>query len=133
MKYRKKPVMIEAFRLGIDCIPDWFMEKAVVGDAHIYGEPPKAKVKTLEGTMIANYGDFIIKGIQGEIYPCKPDIFYATYEKIEEPENRVGIISTANHLIRLLTECKDQNFVDAVLMAVMCGDTIPLELEGKKR
>ena len=81
MKYRKKPVVIEAFRLGIDCIPDWFMEKAVVGDAHIYGEPPEAKIKTLEGVMTANYGDFIIKGVKGEVYPCKSDIFYATYEE----------------------------------------------------
>ena len=84
MKYRKKPVVIESFRLGIDCIPDWFMEKAVVGDAHIYGEPIKAKVKTLEGVMTANFGDFIIKGVKGEIYPCKADIFYATYEKCED-------------------------------------------------
>ncbi|MCM3704056.1 hypothetical protein M3216_32435, partial [Paenibacillus macerans] len=42
------------------------------------------QIKTLEGVMQANSGDYIIKGVQGEIYPCKPDIFEATYEKVEE-------------------------------------------------
>ena len=86
MKYIKKPVEIEAFRIGIDCIPDWFMERTVCGDAHIYGEPAQAKIKTLEGVMTANFGDFIIRGVKGEIYPCKADIFYATYEKSEDAE-----------------------------------------------
>lgn len=83
MKYRKKPVVIEAFRLGIECIPDWFMKKVVDGEIHIYGEPAEADIKTLEGVMHANFGDFIIKGIKGELYPCKADIFYATYEESE--------------------------------------------------
>lgn len=82
-KYRKKPVEIEAFRLGIDCIPDWCMKKVVDGEIHIYGEPDEADIKTLEGVMHANFGDFIIKGIKGELYPCKEDIFYATYEESE--------------------------------------------------
>ena len=84
MKYRKKPVVIEAFRLDIDCIPDWFMQKLVNGEAHVYGE--QADIKTLEGVMHANFGDFIIKGVKGEIYPCKADIFYATYEESEDTE-----------------------------------------------
>ena len=42
------------------------------------------KIKTLEGDMIASEGDYIIKGISGEFYPCKPDIFKATYEEVEE-------------------------------------------------
>jgi len=44
------------------------------------------EIKTLEGTMKANFGDYIIKGVQGEFYPRKPDIFEQTYEKVEENE-----------------------------------------------
>lgn len=44
------------------------------------------KIITLEGTMTANIGDYIIKGVSGEFYPCKPDIFHKTYEKVEEEE-----------------------------------------------
>lgn len=84
MKYRKKPVVIEAFRLGFECIPEWFMQKLVNGEAHLYGE--QAEITTLEGVMSANFGDFIIKGVKGEVYPCKPDIFYATYEESEDTE-----------------------------------------------
>lgn len=84
MKYRKKPVVIEAFRLGVECFPDWFMQKLVNREAHVYGE--QAEIITLEGVMSANFGDFIIKGVNGEIYPCKADIFYATYEESEDTE-----------------------------------------------
>lgn len=82
MSYRKKPVVIEAFRLGFECIPDWFMQKLVNREAHVYGE--EAEIITLEGVMHANFGDFIIKGVKGEIYPCKADIFYSTYEEDTE-------------------------------------------------
>lgn len=89
MKYRKKPVVIEAFRLGIDNIPDWFMDKVTSNDVVLHGtssgfehhDDTNADIKTLEGVMHANFGDFIIKGVKGEIYPCKPDIFYVTYEE----------------------------------------------------
>ena len=86
MMYRKKPVEVEAFRMGIDEIPDWFMDKVTsntiklsrnVNETYCY-------IKTLEGTMKADYGDYIIQGINGEIYPCKPDIFEKTYERVEE-------------------------------------------------
>lgn len=85
MKYRKKPVEVEAFRLGIDFIPDWFMDKVTNNDILLMinsvGDIRCASIKTLEGTMTANFGDFIIKGVKGEIYPCKADIFYSTYEE----------------------------------------------------
>lgn len=88
MKYRKKPVVIEAFRLGIDYIPDWFMDKVSSNDIILHGTHSglltNADIKTLEGVMHANFGDFVIKGVKGEVYPCKPDIFYATYEEINE-------------------------------------------------
>ena len=87
-RYRKKPVVIEAFKLGHDCIPDWFMTRVSYGDVTLYlegGKPPVngyADIKTLEGVMRANCGDYVICGISGEIYPCKADIFDMTYEKV---------------------------------------------------
>ena len=86
MKYRKKPVVIEAFRIGIDYIPDWFMDNVTDRKITLHSSPEgtTADIETLEGIMHANYGDFIIKGVAGEIYPCKPDIFMETYEAVEE-------------------------------------------------
>ena len=86
MKYRKKPVEIEAFRLGRDCLPDWFMDEItknnIVTMFNYSSDTIEADIKTLEGTMHADNGDYIIKGVRGEIYPCKPDIFEMTYERI---------------------------------------------------
>jgi hypothetical protein len=91
-KYRKKPVVIEAFRMGMDARPDWFQDKVSSNDivtlSDDVDEGPFSfrktycDIKTLEGTMRGDYGDFIIKGVQGEIYPCKPDIFAKTYEAV---------------------------------------------------
>lgn len=82
MYYRKKPVVIEAIQWtgeNIKEISDF------MGVSHISYELPSNKLSiiTLEGTMIAKKGDFIIKGVEGEVYPCKPDIFAKTYEKID--------------------------------------------------
>lgn len=91
MKYKKKPVVIEAFQLNDRGLigEDWFWD-AVSNNkiiTHSFGkyEPNKAwcEIKTLEGTMTAEPGDFIIQGVEGEIYPCKPDIFHKTYEVAE--------------------------------------------------
>ena len=76
MKYRKKPVVIEAFRYGHDKLPIWFDKTMICGT--------KVFIDTLEGRMVGNYGDYIIKGVNGEIYPCKPDIFEKTYERVED-------------------------------------------------
>ena len=76
MKYRKKPVVIEATQ--------WFKH----GDhPMVEFNSPDSKtgwIATLEGGHIVSPGDYIIKGVKGEHYPCKPDIFHATYEKVEE-------------------------------------------------
>lgn len=94
-KYRKKPVVIEAVQwIGENHRDMWdfltgktdeYMRSE--GD-NFYIDRAKVEgglvIKTLEGEHIANMGDYIIKGIQGEFYPCKPDIFEATYEKVEE-------------------------------------------------
>ncbi len=62
IKYRKKPIIVEAYQ----------------ADEEI-------SIETLEGTMKAEKGDYIIRGIKGELYPCREDIFYETYEKMEKP------------------------------------------------
>lgn len=86
MKYRKKPVVIEAFRLGEEW-PDWWADAVSANrvtthnnDGRYRGGPDYALIKTLEGTMRAEFNDWIIRGVKGEIYPCKPDIFEATYD-----------------------------------------------------
>lgn len=82
MKYRKKPVVIEAVRYMLENLPDWFMDK-VTDNTIITHADGTCIVKTLEGDHLANFGDYIIKGVHGEVYPCKPDIFEETYEKVE--------------------------------------------------
>ena len=82
MKYRKKPVEIEAFQFGKDDFPPWFTQE--IYEDNVVLKDKSAYIKTLEGTMIANSGDFIIKGVKGEIYPCKADIFEQTYEKVDQ-------------------------------------------------
>ena len=84
-KYRKKPVTIEAMQLTRHnaCeIAEWGGENVFV--VYIVGErfdhEKAINIRTLEGVMEADPGDYIIKGVQGEFYPCKPDIFAATYE-----------------------------------------------------
>lgn len=90
MKYRKKPVVIVAHQIGADGWPDEIWQgvnenkiilhldrrhKEVVG--HV-------EIQTLEGVMRGEIGDWIIRGVKGEFYPCKPEIFAATYEAVEE-------------------------------------------------
>lgn len=84
--YRKKPVQIEAFQLGNDYDFDCWIIGWCGGRAVGEEEGPNAMVAidTLEGTMIANTGDYIICGINGEFYPCKPDIFEASYENVND-------------------------------------------------
>jgi len=78
MKFRKKPIVIEAFRYNVDPRPDWFQDK--VSDLTILTTESFCRIQTLEGLMTGDKGDYIIQGIQGEIYPCKPSIFEASYE-----------------------------------------------------
>lgn len=98
MKYRKKPVIVEAFRLGVDPIPLWFDELKNKGEVILCnafdgrGDPLAcmelfARILTLEGVMTASEGDYIILGVHGEGYPCKPDIFEQAYERVEEEED----------------------------------------------
>lgn len=90
-KYRKKPVVIEAvlwsgkntdevkeFTQGKARYREWFQHNESGVDKD------KLEIATLEGVITASIGDYIIKGVQGEFYPCKPDIFEATYEVVNE-------------------------------------------------
>jgi hypothetical protein len=92
MKYRKKPVVIDAVLWTGDNLKEVISFSTLHQSAskwtwEEYEEIVKRdglKIFTLEGTMSARIGDWIIRGVKGEIYPCKPDIFEATYEKIED-------------------------------------------------
>ena len=90
-KYRKKPVVIEAIKwdgkedtyreITELLAPDYPGRIAVgAGDKHLY-------IDTLEGTHEAKIGDYIIRGIKGEVYPCKPDIFEQTYEEVKNEKD----------------------------------------------
>lgn len=91
-RYRKRPVVIEAFCWtgGPDQAEDpvWAVEAIQKCELRFYGAggttPPFAIIHTLEGDMKVSAGDYIIKGVKGELYPCKPEIFEATYEKVED-------------------------------------------------
>ena len=86
MKYRKKPVVIEAIQWTGD---NWAEVKEFIeaGSNPRTSGPIRNSVNlfidTLEGTMMAIPNDWIIRGIKGELYPCKPDIFEATYDEVE--------------------------------------------------
>lgn len=83
MKFRKKPVIIEAEKFdGTDESVEWILPQLIEGT--IGRTSNNLYIETLEGTMKADKGDYIIKGINGEFYPCKPDIFKKTYEKVNE-------------------------------------------------
>ena len=89
MKYRKKPVIVEAWeftRESIKVADSWVRRyrNDIILFSQYGGEVLYIEIKTLEGTMRAVLGDYIIKGIQGEFYPCKPDIFEKTYEEVFE-------------------------------------------------
>lgn len=78
MRYRKKPVEIEARQFtgdNRDELTAWIGEDATFNDGAIY-------IRTLEGLMRADINDFIIKGVAGEYYPCRADIFVATYDEV---------------------------------------------------
>lgn len=81
-KFRKKPIVIEAVQFNGDInlqeIIDWVDKQYLP-----CGDNTEILITTLEGVMRANVCDYIIKGVNGEFYPCKPDIFEKTYEAAE--------------------------------------------------
>ena len=80
----KKPVVVEAVQFSMDSLDHIRVLTDFMKDADFdinYLNEGKIYIETLEGTMCAIEGDYVIKGIKGEFYPCKPDIFKLTYEK----------------------------------------------------
>lgn len=124
--YQKKPVVIQAIQfIEVDTFPSFRGELPVwFKDAHVEPcpRPPEGKwcieadhlvIGTLEGMHIASPGDYIIQGVSGEIYPCKPAIFMQTYgEYVTEAELRV-ILSVDEHdgPLGLLITTHDGNWV----------------------
>ena len=90
MKFRKKPVVIEAIQLvesnPVEVID--FIGRERISSSSWEGRPEEAVltigIRTLEGVMTASLGDWIIRGVAGEVYPCKPEIFAATYELVDD-------------------------------------------------
>jgi hypothetical protein len=104
-KYRKKPVVIEAMRWdgtadGATPIINWIDGQGATANyrcadpdrcsVHGGDSPHYIAINTLEGTMLASLGDWIIRGVRGEFYPCKPDIFEATYEPVADHHARLA-------------------------------------------
>lgn len=100
MKYRKKPVVIDAvqwtgtnkremfdFLTNGNCSEEHMTSDFPIVSDNFYIDKKKVPgglvIKTLEGEHLANIGDYIIKGVHGEFYPCKPDIFRETYQEVE--------------------------------------------------
>lgn len=84
-KFRKKPVIIEAIQLTKENVVDVLTFCNHAGNIVASNEDEMGlSILTLEGTMTANTGDYIIKGVKGEFYPCKSDIFEQTYEEIDD-------------------------------------------------
>lgn len=98
MKFRKKPVVIEAFQYDGDLkdregkyyVPDWAVKAFKEGTMYYIiprtkpSDAPELYIKTLEGDHHVSIGDYVIQGVNGELYPCKPDIFEKTYEEVFE-------------------------------------------------
>ena len=115
MKYRKKPVVIEAITFDelvkhgrANCGPH--LHNGMPWSFNYQGQPITHHtdtcyvIPTLEGTMHFNRGDMLITGIKGEIYPCKPDIFEATYEKVEDIPSKTG--EPWHEMVHALHQCK---------------------------
>lgn len=94
-KYKNKPIVIEAFRIGIDDIPDWAMDKVSNNEITLLS-PTSGRhspfehmndtycvIRTIKGVITGNHGDYIIQDVNDKVYPCTPDKFEKTYQKIE--------------------------------------------------
>lgn len=88
MKYQKRPSFVEAFRLGVDYIPNWFMDKVTDNTIILHRNihvpiKTEAHIKTHMGWDFVHGGDYVIKDSNGEVYSCKPYIFEKEYVAIE--------------------------------------------------
>jgi hypothetical protein len=109
MKYQKKPVVIEAWQFTrynfSKGVPRWIeyvgqeRNQSIKLWSQYGGKIIGGEIKTLEGNMKVSDGDYIIKGVHGELYPCKPDIFKETYEPVETKRNKSKLRSLINSLV----------------------------------
>lgn len=119
MKYKKKPVVVEAFQYDGDLkgadgkyyVPDWAAEAYEKGI--MYYDLTELFINTLEGTHHVSVGDYIIQGVKGELYPCKPDIFVKTYDVSTGDKPETDSIS---RVLEMLHEIAD-NGSDMILVA----------------
>ena len=115
MKYRKKPVVIEAFQFYVDNMPDWFMDAVSNDEVILYNCDHKrytidevyCRIHTLEGWHWCNGGDYVIKGIKGELYPCKADVFNQTYEEVKQMTKIEELEQKLNECQKALAELKE--------------------------
>ncbi len=85
MKYRKKPVVIDAWKIDFanQPLPYWVNDAFASDVLDWSADGEGLYINTLEGCMLGNNGDMLIRGVKGELYACKPDIFEATYDPVE--------------------------------------------------
>jgi hypothetical protein len=135
MKFRKKPVVIEAMQFnGLEDylkIVDWaksFDESIADGFGYT---TPIMLIPTLEGTMSASPGDWIIRGVNGEFYPCKPDIFEKTYDKVELPKEIS--LSPLTITFNIDPNTVEPEFLEDIKFEEIKGDVydIPLDIMRK--
>jgi hypothetical protein len=114
MKFRKKPVVIDAVQWTGDNWDD--VDRFANREAlHVLRSVTGLKMQTLEGVMLAGPGDWIIRGVKGEFYPCKPDIFAATYEPADE--------TTVVRIPKIEVPCTDPDrWVDEVCARLKAKD-----------
>lgn len=91
-QYRKKPVVIEALQFdgtytAFEALRDWGIPYRNAMIDRSKNECLRLSVETLEGPLSVSKGDYVIKGVEGEFYPCKPDIFNKTYEEVTNASN----------------------------------------------
>jgi len=109
-KFKKKPIIIEA-RQFAETKKSFAALRKWVGDGFYssYQEAPFVFIHTLEGEMAVSPGDWVIKGVKGEFYPCKPEIFKETYERIVVDEKRAEIKQAIEILDDLIISLQNHN------------------------
>lgn len=117
-KYRKKPVVIEAevYKEGLEDGFDLFQIHP-----NMRGLTKKPYIQTLEGKMAIDEGDYIITGIKNERYPCKPDIFKETYEKVEEENLEEEVEMDEDYEVIECSECWEEKAVEKGTWALSEG------------
>ena len=147
MKYRKKPVVVEAMQwtgLNLEEVKDFVGEALtydIIDDAWKVGKGRPhvlMKIKTLEGDMEVSEKDYIIKGVNGEFYPCKPDIFQKTYAPESTEDKPIGRLIDADAFERSVM-CSDAEDMQDVIYALRDYptaydlDKVAEELEGYRK